>query len=336
MQVSGSSHFSSIRRLGTSAAPNVPFHTLYRYYWKDHSGWHPYEEPFLQSIQEAVEGGHTEVTCTTTLYQYQLNLHSGYQRNMDTGTLRPLCHRPVFQPVVLLRPELRTLSGPQELAPLPTPRLDQPYPETWIPLSPTLDFVKVLMAVEDRGYRLIYGLFHKSMPESKYRITSISRIQNPFLWDKYRRKQSYMARKMSADQRLRNERHLFHGTTAASVDAICKHNLDPRLSGKHAAAYGQGSYFARRASYSHRYAPTGEGGLRCLFLAKVMVGKSALGDPSLRRPPPLEPSSPTSDLYDSCVDSLTDPQIYVVFDSDQCYPYFLVHYLEVDTTLRLD
>nr|XP_032661647.1 protein mono-ADP-ribosyltransferase TIPARP-like [Chelonoidis abingdonii] len=159
---------------------------------------------------------------------------------------------------------------------------------------------------------------------------------NPFLWDRDKRKQSHMSRQMSPEQRLRNERHLFHGTSAGAVPAICKHNLDPRLSGKHAALYGQGSYFARRASYSHRYAPPAEAGLRHVFLCKVLVGRSALGQPALRRPPPLDPGDPTSDLYDSCVDSLSDPQIYVVFDNNQCYPYFLLQYRELEEVVKVD
>ncbi|KAH1164656.1 hypothetical protein KIL84_020651 [Mauremys mutica] len=145
-----------------------------------------------------------------------------------------------------------------------------------------------------------------------------------------------MSRQLSPEQRLRNERHLFHGTSAGAVPAICKHNLDPRLAGKHAALYGQGSYFARRASYSHRYAPPAEAGLRHVFLCKVLVGRSAPGQPALRRPPPLAPGDPAGDLYDSCVDSLSEPQVYVVFDNDQCYPYFLLQYRELEEVVKLD
>ncbi|CAM4719507.1 unnamed protein product, partial [Caretta caretta] len=94
------------------------------------------------------------------------------------------------------------------------------------------------------------------------------------------RKQSHMSRQTSPEQRLRNERHLFHGTSAGAVPAFCKHNLDPRLPGEHAALYGQGSYFARRASYSHRYAPPAEAGLRHGSLCKVLVGRSGLGQPA--------------------------------------------------------
>ncbi|CAM4708186.1 unnamed protein product, partial [Caretta caretta] len=153
-------------------------------------------------------------------------------------------------------------------------------PETWAPLAPGQDWQQVPVAVEERGFRLIYGLLHKSLPEARCRLERARRVQSPFLWDKYKRKQSHMSRQTSPEQRLRNERHLFHGTSAGAVPAFCKHNLDPRLPGEHAALYGQGSYFARRASYSHRYAPPAEAGLRHGSLCKVLVGRSGLGQPA--------------------------------------------------------
>ncbi|XP_065273367.1 protein mono-ADP-ribosyltransferase TIPARP-like [Emys orbicularis] len=338
MKVWNSPSFSRVRRLGTSSVPGSPFGTSHVYYWRALSGWEPYSQPFTESIEAALRSGQQEALCSTAEHSYQLNLRAGYQRNLATGTLRPLRARPVFRAPALLLPELRTLSGSLYLGPPPAPGPPpvQPYPETWVPLAPGQDWHQAPVAVEERGFRLIYGLFHKSLPEAQYRLERVWRVQNPFLWDKYKRKQSHMSRQMSPEQRLRNERHLFHGTAAGAVPAICKHNLDPRLSGKHAAIYGQGSYFARRASYSHRYAPPAEAGLRHVFLCKVLVGRSALGQLALRRPPPLDPGDPASNLYDSCVDSLSDPQIYVVFDNDQCYPYFLLQYRELEEVVKVD
>nr|XP_006116247.1 TCDD-inducible poly [ADP-ribose] polymerase-like [Pelodiscus sinensis] len=409
MQVQNSPHFTRIRRLSTSAASGTPFSTTLQYYWQGLGSWEPYSTPFTEHIEAALQSGQQEVLCSTAEHSYQLHLQAGCQRNLATGTLRPLQARPVFRAPALLLPELRTLSGSLYLPPPPAPGppVAQPYPETWVPLTPEQDWHKVPMSIEDRGFRLIYGLFHKSLPEARYRLLQVwrvpctcllhrpqghpwhsptlrpgcrsprsrtgtrcpcrsktaasasstasstracprhgtaccrcggcrTRVQNPFLWDKYKRKQSHMSRQMSPEQQRRNERHLFHGTSAGAVPAICKHNLDPRLSGKHAAIYGQGSYFARRASYSHRYAPPSEAGLRHVFLCKVLVGRWAQGQAALPRPPPLDAGDPASNLYDSCVDNLSDPQIYVVFDNDQCYPYFLIQYRELEDVVAVD
>lgn len=149
------------------------------------------------------------------------------------------------------------------------------------------------------------------------------------------RKKEYMSRRMSEMDRMLNERHLFHGTSADVVEGICKHNFDPRVCGKHATMFGQGSYFARKAVYSHNFAKRSPKGKHYMFLAKVLTGKFTVGNPSMRRPPPLNPRDPSSDLFDSCVDNWMDPQIFVIFNDDQSYPYFIIQYEEVSNTVAI-
>ena len=123
-----------------------------------------------------------------------------------------------------------------------------------------------------------------------------------------------------------NEKRLFHGTSPETVEAICKQNFDWRLHGKNATVYGEGSYFALNASYSDAYAKEDANSCRFMFVAKVLVGSYAMGHSSYRRPPQKDPSNPASDLYDSCVDDKSNPTIFVVFDTDQFYPEYIVKY----------
>ena len=123
-----------------------------------------------------------------------------------------------------------------------------------------------------------------------------------------------------------NERQLFHGTNPEIVEAICKQNFDWRLHGKNATVYGQGSYFALNSSYSDSYAKEDTKGSKFMFVAKVLVGSYTKGQSSYRRPPSKEPSNPASDLYDSCVDDRSCPTIFVVFDTDQFYPEYIIEY----------
>ena len=123
-----------------------------------------------------------------------------------------------------------------------------------------------------------------------------------------------------------NEKNLFHGTTPDSVEAICKQNIDWRLHGKNASKYGEGSYFAVNASYSHFYAKRDDNMFQFMFVTKVLVGSYTEGHSSYRRPPPKQPSDPASDLYDSCVDNTSNPTIFVVFDTDQFYPEYIIQY----------
>lgn len=209
------------------------------------------------------------------------------------------------------------------------------FPETWLPMTMSQDFLQVPVSREDRSYRTVYSLFHKTVSETKFRILKIQRVQNPFLWEKYKRKKEYMSRRLSEMDRLLSERHLFHGTSADVVEGICKHNFDPRVCGKHATMFGQGSYFARKAVYSHNFSKRSPKGVHCMFLAKVLTGRFTVGNPSMRRPPPINLRDPSSDLYDSCVDNWVDPQIYVIFNDDQSYPYFIIHYEEVPGTVAV-
>ncbi|WAR21912.1 PAR11-like protein [Mya arenaria] len=117
-------------------------------------------------------------------------------------------------------------------------------------------------------------------------------------------------------------RELFHGTdTLEAARGICINNIDPRVSGKHGTAFGHGAYFARDASYSDRHTT---GGSRFVFLTSVLVGDYTRGNNDHRRPP----SKPGTmhDLFDTCVDSITDPAVFVAFDRAQYYPGYLIVY----------
>lgn len=124
-----------------------------------------------------------------------------------------------------------------------------------------------------------------------------------------------------------NERYLFHGTHPNLIDVISKDNLDFRLAGDNVGAiYGKGAYFASDASISDRYSSIDGNGNKFMFLVKVLCGKMALGKPKLKRPPPVDPNKPTSELYACCVNSEKDPKIFCVFDKTQYYPEYLIKY----------
>ena len=70
-----------------------------------------------------------------------------------------------------------------------------------------------------------------------------------------------------------NEKWLYHGSISTVIKDICVQNLDWRLCGLNGVAYGQGSYFALNASYSHKYARSDSQDHRYMFLAQVLVGQ---------------------------------------------------------------
>ncbi|XP_061683926.1 protein mono-ADP-ribosyltransferase TIPARP [Syngnathoides biaculeatus] len=356
--------FDRVRRLttppnplampATNPNPTPSCHTVWKYYCRDNFGWREYSEPVVKLIEKATLRGLKEVRFITLQNQYILNIREGFQQNAMFGFRRQIKKRPMFMSSVMLAPHLETLGGISS-SPLPSsssssssmdltsshplsPTTTNPpslFPETWLPMAVNQDFLQVPVSRDDRSYRTVYSLFHKTVAETKFRIIKILRVQNPFLWEKYKRKKEYMSRRMTEVDRLLSERHLFHGTSAEVVEGICKHNFDPRVCGKHATMFGQGSYFARKAVYSHNFSKRSPKGVHCMFLAKVLTGRFTVGNPSMRRPPPINPRDASSDLYDSCVDNWVDPQIYVIFNDDQSYPYFIIHYEEVPNTVAL-
>jgi len=96
-------------------------------------------------------------------------------------------------------------------------------------------------------------------------------------------------------------------------------------------AYGEGVCFATYSSYSLAFSkPPNAKGDCCMYLAKVLVGKFTLGKRSLKTPPPIDPDR-TEHLYDSVVDSLDVPTVFVVFHDDQCYPEYLITFTKVQS-----
>ena len=89
------------------------------------------------------------------------------------------------------------------------------------------------------------------------------------------------------------------------------------------AAYGDGVYFAKDASYSLTYSQPGPNDKCCMYLARVLVGKYTAGKQRLKKPPPKDPSTPEI-LFDSVVNREEDPTIFVVFNDYHVYPKYLI------------
>jgi len=63
-----------------------------------------------------------------------------------------------------------------------------------------------------------------------------------------------------------------------------------------------------------------------MFVARVLVGKTTGGSPDMVRPPPLDPNNPMGRCYDSCVDNINTPRVFVIFDSNQAFPEYVIEY----------
>ncbi|XP_033880679.3 protein mono-ADP-ribosyltransferase TIPARP-like [Acipenser ruthenus] len=339
MTVCDSDNYDEVRRFSntTKSDCNPHFPTVWKMYWRnDYDLFVEYDESISRQLEDAIQNRALKYTFTQTGRQYEVDFSNLNQKNIATGFIREIRRRPVFRFLPALQPHLKTLSPnvfpghgeaqPQVCLADPLEEFTCWYPPVWRPGPTEEEFTKIEVKLYEKAYLKVYELFHKTLSEADVEIVNIYQIQNTFQWDKYRRQKEYMLAKCGENKECTIERHLFHGTTTDAVDRICKNNFDPRVSGKNGSVYGRGSYFAQNASYSNDFAKPTKDGFQYMFLAKVLVGKKDTGKSGYNRPPPLLPENPKSDLYDSCVNNPTDPTIFVIFDSCQCYPYYLIKY----------
>ncbi len=82
-----------------------------------------------------------------------------------------------------------------------------------------------------------------------------------------------------------------------------------------------GMYFAVDASYSidDTYSRPDNQGNKYMYLALVVVGDLCVGNNTMNVPPPL-PASSNLLLYDSTVNRLNQPSMYVIYHDAQAYP----------------
>uniref|UniRef100_A0A3P9IVG1 Poly [ADP-ribose] polymerase n=1 Tax=Oryzias latipes TaxID=8090 RepID=A0A3P9IVG1_ORYLA len=148
----------------------------------------------------------------------------------------------------------------------------------------------------------------------------IERVQNITLWKSYEFLKKQMEQK---NNHKNNERVLFHGTSANSIDLINNKGFNRSYAGLHAAAFGKGSYFAVDPAYSAQgYAKPDNQGHKRMYQARVLVGDFTQGNSGLIVPP--SKSGQSADLYDSVTDNKNPPSMFVVFNDIQAFPEYLI------------
>lgn len=103
----------------------------------------------------------------------------------------------------------------------------------------------------------------------------------------------------------------------------------PILALPHATASANKWRHAPGWRVEHDGAPPPTHSQHVVFLARVLVGQSTVGCCEYRRPPPVDANRPFGRCYDTCVNRTVNPSIFVVFNSSQCYPEYIIEYTNV-------
>ncbi|XP_054609514.1 protein mono-ADP-ribosyltransferase TIPARP-like [Dunckerocampus dactyliophorus] len=339
--------YDSVRRLSNSEnlLVNPHFPTKWRIYWWNDTEWKEYSQDLSTFLLWNMSQKEPECSFAIAGQEYEVDFTNMTQTNVNTGFQRDVRCRPVFRSPESMHPYLKTgvlrePAQPLQDPPQPNFRVDPLedftswYPPVWS-LASGQDYSLVEVPACSTAFKTAQKVFYESLPETKVDIISIQMVQNVLHWDKYQRHKVYMQKKHGSSKEPL-ERHLFHGTTRKAAEDICRNNFDPRVAGANGTSFGCGSYFATSAKLSHRYALTaGRDQSRHTFLAKVLVGEVTRGECRYLRPPLWSSAGFHHQRYDTCVDEVDNPSIFIVFDSSQCYPYFLIRYKDVPAVVQI-
>merc|ERR1719487_65758 len=191
----------------------------------------------------------------------------------------------------------------------------------FVPVDPnSAEFSEVLSAFQDdlRGTANILGL---------------ERIQNRGLWQSYAVKCQTI--RLREDDRRRDNlsaiadaeierKWFFHGSDADTLmNKISAQGFNRSFAGRNAVMYGRGVYFARGSYYSARdtYSKPDNRGVQRMLMCRVAVGAYCKGENG--RLVPDERESGSGVLFDSTVENLADPFIFVTYHDAQAYPEYI-------------
>ncbi|XP_019851552.1 PREDICTED: poly [ADP-ribose] polymerase 14-like [Amphimedon queenslandica] len=209
-------------------------------------------------------------------------------------------------------------------------KIDVPLPEIWSPMP--LDqgkekfFHLVQLPPTSPEYIGVERAFTQTMNRGQQytEILSIERIQIPALYKQYALAKKEMDMRNPVGHI--NERHLWHGTNHETIEKINTQGFNRSFAGKHATAFGKGVYFATNSAYSHKYADPGVNKHRYMFYVQVLTGEYTRGDTNTIVPPMKPNQQNPAVLYDSTVNDINNPTIFVVYKDTQNYPAYLVQY----------
>ena len=93
-----------------------------------------------------------------------------------------------------------------------------------------------------------------------------------------------------------------------------------------ATCFGKGVYFAVNAKYSsqEKFSKKDGNGHKYIYNCLVLTGEYTKGEEIMTVPPPKNPAKNQAILYDSLVDNMSNPTIFVAAKDEQAYPQYLI------------
>ncbi|XP_029939921.1 protein mono-ADP-ribosyltransferase PARP15-like [Salarias fasciatus] len=181
---------------------------------------------------------------------------------------------------------------------------DFTMPLYWDSMAPGEKVKVVAVPPSSAEYRALKSAFRKT--ESKT-VMKIERLQNIYLRRAYEVQKKHISEKNKQDGGAR-AKLLYHGSTKDSCNSITETGFNRRFCGQNAQP---------------QYSKPAEDSSQVMFVARVLTGICTQGDSSMNVPPPRDSRRP-HDRFDSVVDQMDKPQMYIVFHDNQSYPDYLI------------
>ncbi|CAF3972280.1 unnamed protein product [Rotaria sp. Silwood2] len=147
--------------------------------------------------------------------------------------------------------------------------------------------------------------------KGKYtKIIKIERIQNERWLMQYLAHSRGFKRRLNID----TEKRLYHGCSEEAANSIIEDCFNRSFAGANGIVYGAGVYFSSNTAYSHSYTKPNANGERCMFVSRVLIGKTTKGNSSMKTRP-------------LGFDSTTDGNhIFVTYHDAQAIAEYLITY----------
>ncbi|MEQ2175108.1 hypothetical protein GOODEAATRI_014819 [Goodea atripinnis] len=180
-------------------------------------------------------------------------------------------------------------------------------PEFWEPMPAGQTCHAVPLQSGSSEYAEILNLFKATCNRA---VTKIERIQNPALWKSLQIKKHEMEVR---NNHQNNDKRLFHGTSEATVPIINERGFNRSYAGKNGETF---------RDFFDTYSRPNQKGEKFMYLCRVLTGDHTLGQQNMIAPP--SKGSSAVDMYDSVVDNMTTPSMFIVFHDTQAYPEYLI------------